>query len=97
MSDTAPNGTRPVLAIVDPIHPEGVAILRAAGEVVELFSPGTDAERGWARADGLVISTSQMTAASIAGRNWTCPLGPNGVRGWNRRAAEVARIPRDSR
>ncbi|MBL8662572.1 MAG: hydroxyacid dehydrogenase [Candidatus Odyssella sp.] len=79
MSEISHGGARPVLAIVDPIHPEGVAILRAAGEVVELFAPGTDAERGWARADGLVIRTSPLPAARIA----ACPrlkvIGKHGV------------------
>ena len=79
MSDNPPGGVRPVLAIVDPIHPEGVAILRAAGEVVELFAPGADADGGWARADGLVIRTSPLPAARIA----ACPrlkvIGKHGV------------------
>jgi D-3-phosphoglycerate dehydrogenase len=79
MSDISPGGARPVLAIVDPIHPEGVAILRAAGEVVELFAPGADAERAWALADGLVIRTSPLPAARIAACTRLKVIGKHGV------------------
>lgn len=79
MSDTSPSGARPLLAIVDPIHPEGVAILRAAGEVVELFAPGADAARAWAMADGLVIRTSPLPAARIADCARLKVIGKHGV------------------
>ncbi len=79
MSEISPGGARPVLAIVDPIHPEGVAILRAAGEVVELFAPGADAERGWATAEGLVIRTSPLPAARIAACRRLKVIGKHGV------------------
>ena len=79
MSESSASGRRPLLAVVDPIHPDGVAILRAAGEVVELFAPGADAERAWALADGLVIRTSPLPAARIAQCGWLKVIGKHGV------------------
>ncbi len=79
MSEISPGGPRPLLAIVDPIHPDGVAILRAAGEVVELFAPGVDAEQAWARADGLVIRTSPLPAARLARCARLKVIGKHGV------------------
>ena len=84
MSDQKPGGGRPVLAIVDPIHADGIEILRGAGDVVELFKPGIDAaadsaEAAWAAADGLVIRTSPLPAGRLA----RCPrlkvIGKHGV------------------
>jgi D-3-phosphoglycerate dehydrogenase len=79
MGESTTRRARPLFAVVDPIHPEGIAILAAAGEVVELFAPGADAARGWAQADGLVIRTSPLPAARIA----ECPrlkvIGKHGV------------------
>lgn len=79
MSEVFPDGGRPLLAIVDPIHPEGVAILSAAGEVVELFAAGADADSAWARADGLVIRTSPLPAARIAQCRRLKVIGKHGV------------------
>ncbi len=79
MSEPDQFGARPVLAIVDPIHGDGVEILRGAGEVVELFKLGAAAEEAWARAEGLVIRTAPLPAARIA----SCPrlkvIGKHGV------------------
>ena len=79
MSDSDASGGRPLLAVVDPIHPEGIAILRAAGEVVELFAPGVDAARAWAIADGLVVRTSPLPAARIADCARLKVIGKHGV------------------
>lgn len=79
MSESETRGPRPLLVIVDPIHAEGVAILRAAGEVVELFAPGVDAARAWATADGLVIRTAPLPAARIAECARLKVIGKHGV------------------
>jgi len=79
MSDSEASGGRPLLAVVDPIHPDGIAILRAAGEVVELFAPGVDAARAWAVADGLVVRTSPLPAVRIADCARLKVIGKHGV------------------
>jgi D-3-phosphoglycerate dehydrogenase / 2-oxoglutarate reductase len=81
MSDTdaSGRGSRPLLAVVDPIHAEGIAILQAAGEVVELFAPGVDTAQAWALADGLVIRTSPLPAARLAQCARLKVVGKHGV------------------
>jgi D-3-phosphoglycerate dehydrogenase len=79
MGDSSTTRGRPLLAVVDPIHPEGIAILAVAGEVVELFAVGVDAARAWAEAEGLVIRTSPLPAARIAECARLKVIGKHGV------------------
>jgi D-3-phosphoglycerate dehydrogenase len=79
MGESRKRRGRPLLAIVDPIHPEGIAILAAAGEVVELFAPGVDAARAWAEADGLVVRTSPLPAARLGACTRLKVIGKHGV------------------
>ena len=77
--DALARGGRPLLAILDPIHADGVAILSAAGEVIELFRRGADAASAWPLVDGLVVRTSPLRAELLA----HCPrlraIGKHGV------------------
>ena len=77
--DALARSGRPILAILDPIHADGVAILRSAGEVVELFARDVEATRVWPLVDGLVVRTSPLRGELIA----HCPrlraIGKHGV------------------
>src|SRR5262245_1239636 len=79
MSEAHANRQRPLLAVVDPIHADGIAILKSAGKVVELFAPGVDAASAWAAADALVIRTSPLPAARIAECTRLKVIGKHGV------------------
>ncbi len=76
MADAVP---RPLVAVLEPIHAEGVALLRAQCDVALLYEQGAAADAVWPRADGLVIRTAPLPPEHLA----RCPrlkvIGKHGV------------------
>jgi D-3-phosphoglycerate dehydrogenase len=77
--DALARSARPIFAVVDPIHRDGIDILKSAGDVVELFALGGEAARAWPLADGLVIRTSPLPAALLARCARLKVIGKHGV------------------
>ena len=80
MSEPAPpRPERPLVAVMDPIHGDGLALLRGASDVVETFKLGALAEAVWARVDGIVVRTSPLPRALIARAPRLKVIGKHGV------------------
>jgi len=57
---------RPLVAVTEPIHAEGIALLRQSCDVALLYDPGVVEETVWPRADGLIIRTAPLPAEKLA-------------------------------
>lgn len=70
---------RPLVAVMEPIHAEGIALLRAECDVALLYEAGAAPDAVWPRADALVIRTAPLPAEHLA----RCPrlkvIGKHGV------------------
>jgi len=76
MAEAAP---RPLVAVMELIHADGIALLRTRCDVALLYEKGAAADAVWPRADALVIRTAPLPAEHLA----RCPrlkvIGKHGV------------------